>query len=60
MQETTNIPSPGTPEAIEQGCTCPVFDNCHGAGVEINGERCWWITEGCPLHSVVSKAPNIS
>lgn len=26
------IPNPGTKEAIDQGCKCPVMDNCYGKG----------------------------
>jgi len=43
--------NPGSDEAIEQGCTCPVLDNGHGKGVGGNGEKFgWWITADCPLH----------
>ena len=42
---------PGSDAAVEQGCTCPVIDNQHGAGGwEFAGEMQWWIAEGCPLH----------
>jgi len=44
-------PNPGTPEALDLGCTCPVLDNHHGAGVVVNGERIWWRNSECPLHS---------
>jgi hypothetical protein len=27
-----NIPNPGSDEAIEMGCWCPVIDNGHGNG----------------------------
>lgn len=27
------IPNPGSNEAIDLGCTCPVLDNCRGKGV---------------------------
>ena len=26
-----DTPNPGSREAIEQGCTCPVMDDAHGA-----------------------------
>lgn len=42
-------PNPGSPEAIDAGCTCPVIDNAHGAGyMGIAGVYCY--REGCPLH----------
>jgi len=47
----TDVPTPGSREASEQGCTCPVLDNNHGAGFPWGGEgMSFWITEGCPLH----------
>ena len=48
----TTIPPPGSHEAIEAGCICPVFDNAHGRGVPLrpNGEAAYWVNEGCPLH----------
>ena len=43
------IPNPGSNEAIEQGCTCPVLDNEHG--VEWFGKvHGFYVIEGCPLH----------
>ena len=46
------IPNPGSDEAIEQGCTCPVMDNAHGAGFPWgeDSEICFWTTADCPLH----------
>jgi hypothetical protein len=44
-------PSPGSKEAVEQGCTCPVMDNGHGWGIpDMKGEIMFWINEDCPLH----------
>lgn len=46
-------PNPGSDEAIDNGCKCPVLDNGHGAGcgrVGDNGEPLFWVTRGCPLH----------
>lgn len=43
--------NPGSDEAIEQSCTCPVMDNAHGKGIMGDGEKHgYWITAGCPLH----------
>jgi hypothetical protein len=42
-------PNPGSDEAIEQGCTCPVLDNGHGDQT-LGDTRGFWITSGCPLH----------
>lgn len=46
---STTILNPGSDEAIEQGCICPVLDNNHGQGAD---RGCWWITRDCPLHGV--------
>ena len=46
-------PPPGSPEATEHGCTCPVFDNCKGRGCGLTdkeGELLYYINEKCPLH----------
>jgi len=46
----TDTPNPGSAEAFALGCTCPILDNHHGAGVVINGERNWTRNVRCPLH----------
>lgn len=42
------IPNPGSDEALDLGCTCPVLDNSHGYGYKgifvMNGP--------CPIHGV--------
>jgi len=47
-----NVPNPGSEEAQEQGCTCPVIDNYWGEGFTwgSNKKRSFWMTDGCPLH----------
>ena len=48
-----NKPNPGSLEAIEAGCECPVLDNEHGAGCfQVDGEPMFWITGTCPIHGV--------
>ena len=45
-----NLP-PGSPEAVDKGCTCPVMDNGYGKGRGGNGECLgWWIAGDCPIH----------
>ncbi len=39
-------PNPGSKEAQDQGCTCPVLDNNHGKGVG----GLFWMNSDCPLH----------
>ena len=41
-------PNPGSDEAIQQGCACPVLDNCHGAGYY--GGPGFVYSSLCPLH----------
>lgn len=51
MHQQVTTPAPGSPEAIAQGCTCPVLDNGHGKGYLGDGERFGWIiSEDCPVH----------
>jgi len=38
--------SPGSPAAVEAGCTCPVLDNAHGEGIR----GAFWINDDCPIH----------
>lgn len=53
MSET---PAPGSPEALERGCECPVTDNGHGKGihdgrvVNQDGQPIYVFVAGCPLH----------
>jgi len=45
--------NPGSKEATDKGCTCPVLDNHHGRGVSQGGkEPLFWKNEHCPLHGV--------
>ncbi len=46
-------PSPGSREAIEQGCGCPVLDNYHGKG--FGNPPKFWINADCPLHGLEEK-----
>lgn len=49
-----NVPNPGSKEAKEKGCTCPVLDNEYGKGAYIDkktGKPVFWYTEGCPIHT---------
>jgi hypothetical protein len=44
-------PNPGSKEAIEQNCKCPVMDNHNGKGFHYGtDEPCFWINAECPLH----------
>lgn len=48
-------PNPGSPQAVEKGCTCPRIDNGHGKGYmggvkDENGETIFVRSGDCPLH----------
>jgi hypothetical protein len=50
-----NKPNPGSEEAIQQGCLCPVLDNAHGKGIPMPGKNgeiqtAFWMSGDCPLH----------
>lgn len=50
---TTNEarPKPGSREAVEAGCKCPILDNAYGRGIYGDGDRFgYWLHENCPLH----------
>ena len=43
--------TPGSKQAIKNGCTCPVLDNGYGRGHLGDGEKYgWWTNADCPLH----------
>lgn len=46
----TQTPNPGSEEALDQGCTCPVVDNNHGRG-SYKGTGFIYSAD-CPLHGV--------
>lgn len=44
--------NPGSKEALELGCTCPVWDNYNGGGfIWFGTEGFFYISEDCPLHA---------
>lgn len=46
--------NPGSREALDAGCLCPVLDNCNGKfppyGTDENGDGIWIQVVGCPVH----------
>ena len=51
------IPNPGSREARDAGCICPVWDNAHGRGYmggvkDDDGNVVFVRVVGCPLHSL--------
>lgn len=50
-------PTPGSTEAVAEGCICARMDNSYGAGYRHYDDGrppVFAITEGCPLHGTVS------
>ncbi len=47
--------NPGTKEALENNCTCPVLDNHHGKGIPTKDGRVFIYNENCPYHSKNNK-----
>jgi hypothetical protein len=50
-------PNPGTKEAIEAGCICPVLDNNYGKGIPIKTkdgtiQTGYWMDGACPIHKL--------
>ena len=45
-------PNPGSDEAVARGCSCPVLDNAHGAGLPYPDGPVFWVNKDCPLHGV--------
>lgn len=43
-------PNPGSKEAIDLGCSCPVIDNHYGKGILIEENQEFWISQDCIVH----------
>lgn len=44
-------PSPGSRQAIEKGCRCPIMDNSRGAGRPGDDDEVLFVMNmDCPLH----------
>ena len=48
----SEVPPPGSREAIATGCRCACADNCHGRGYhhDLYGRPLYIVSEDCPLH----------
>lgn len=49
--------TPGSPEAVKDGCTCPIMDNNRGSGrpdprnPKDPDLTQFWVSGDCPLHA---------
>ena len=52
LREAARSLPPGSADAMSLGCTCPVYDNAHGAGREKDkhGQTAYVMDWDCPLH----------
>jgi len=54
----TKQPTSGSPDAVKLGCTCPVYDNCHGRGLYggavygSDGRPLYCKDADCPIHGM--------
>lgn len=56
-----SAPNPGSPEARQEGCTCPVMDNSHGRGylggaTDEGGNLVFVMAMDCPLHGALAES----
>lgn len=54
-KQQKKLPNPGTKEALDLGCTCPIMDNAHGKGIPLPNKKgeieyCFWYSGDCPVH----------
>lgn len=53
----TKPPNPGSKEALDMGCLCPVMDNHAGEGFrQGDAGPMFWVAGDCPLHGAKSRA----
>lgn len=49
MSDEVEKPYPGSKEATDQGCTCPVLDNHKGLG-RAGNQEVFVMNADCPIH----------
>lgn len=54
--EHAGLPNPGSDEAIDAGCVCPVLDNAHGKGYYAGPPGTFVMNEDCLVHGRLRKA----
>lgn len=59
----TDIPPPGSNEAVRIGCTCPQMDNAYGRGymggvTDTDGNTVYVYSIECTVHSLVASPNN--
>ena len=52
LREAARSLPPGSSSAVARGCTCPVYDNAHGAGrgKDEHGQTVYVMDWDCPMH----------
>lgn len=56
--KTKKKPNPGSQEAREMGCHCPVLDNSYGKGY-YGQKDVFVIVSGCPIHDKQVQLPDV-
>ena len=59
LREIVHPPRPGSDEAVDRGCICPVEENGFGHGAVDPQSGCiggYWQTQGCPVHEPTGEA----
>ena len=49
--------TPGSKEAVENGCQCPVLDNYRGKGFGEPPQ--FWINGECPIHGIQKETEDV-
>lgn len=54
-------PNPGSREALDAGCRCPVLDNAHGRGYlggvkDEQGDTVFVMVVDCPIHGTPGRS----
>lgn len=52
-------PYPGSREAQNAGCLCPVLDNAHGRGYHCDNHEQFIIAGDCPVHGRLMEIKNL-
>jgi hypothetical protein len=50
-------PKPGSKEAIDEGCTCPIIDNHYGQGIVLEDSVLFYYNSDCPIHGLAEIFP---
>lgn len=61
LNPNIKFPSPGSPKAISQGCTCPPIPNMNGVGhfqLSAGSQTVFFLNDDCPVHWIKESTRN--